>query len=68
MKSEEILGLQFSVHWSTCFPIPGKRFPITHPLVNLLPNPWKAISYHLIWSSLAVAARCKGVGAIGEKV
>jgi len=29
MESEEILGPQFSVHWSTCSPIPGKRFPIT---------------------------------------
>ncbi|RLB77927.1 MAG: hypothetical protein DRH06_02790 [Deltaproteobacteria bacterium] len=29
MESEEILGPQFSVHWSTCSPISGKRFPIT---------------------------------------
>jgi hypothetical protein len=29
MEFEEILGPQFSVHWSTCSPIPGKRFPIT---------------------------------------
>lgn len=28
MESEEILGPQFSVHWSTCSPIPGKQFPI----------------------------------------
>jgi len=30
MESEEILGPQFSVHWSTCTPIPGKRFPVSH--------------------------------------
>jgi hypothetical protein len=30
MESEEILGSQFSVHWSTCSPMPGKRFPITY--------------------------------------
>jgi hypothetical protein len=29
MESEEILGPQFSVHWSPCSPILGKRFPIT---------------------------------------
>ena len=30
MESEEIVGPQFSVHWSTCTPIPVKRFPITN--------------------------------------
>jgi len=37
MESEEILDLQFSVHWSTCSSIPGSDFlslPITF-------NPWK---------------------------
>jgi hypothetical protein len=29
MESEEILGPQFSDYWSTCSPIPEKRFPIS---------------------------------------
>jgi hypothetical protein len=48
MESEEILDLQFTGSWSTCFPIPGSDF--------LSANPWKrfpisqsleAISYQL---------------------
>jgi len=31
MESEEILDLQFSVHWSTCSSIPGSDFlSLTH--------------------------------------
>ena len=30
MEFEEILGPQFTGSWSTCSPIPGKRFPITY--------------------------------------
>jgi len=36
MESEEILGLQFRVHCSTCSSISGKRFLITHPTTKQL--------------------------------
>ncbi len=35
MESEEILGPQFTGSWSTCSPIPGKQFPITHHVERL---------------------------------
>jgi hypothetical protein len=30
MEFEEILGSQFTGFWSTCSPIPEKRFPISY--------------------------------------
>ena len=37
MESEEILDLQFSVHWSTCFSIPGSDFLLLTFLSLYLP-------------------------------
>jgi hypothetical protein len=43
MESEEILDLQFTGSWSTCFPIPGSDFlsPQSLEAISYHPNPWK---------------------------
>ena len=53
MESEEILGLQFSVHWSTCSPIPGSDFLSPHSQTNMKRSVKmkrrKVALYGLIW-------------------
>ena len=44
MESEEILGPQFIVHWSTCSSIPGKRFPITRSELGKISVKWTKYS------------------------
>jgi len=52
MESEEILGPQFSVHWSPCSPILGKRFPIpitSPPITNM--QSWYYVDNFIIHGS-----------------